>query len=337
MGFLAENGVKSMEMGSVEQVILSPKSQNVCDDLTLGVGQLLKKVEENPDFQLTAQVKREFSNNFFMNHSGIRKDVKEVSDFDIGSLNDDHRIKVRLYSPHETRLEALIMCIHGGGWMQGNLDTHDCLCREMSETLNAETIAVDYRLAPENIFPTPLNDVFSAYMWCRENYQGRDIIIAGDSAGGNLAAALCVKLHSEKRYAEKPSAQILFYPSLSNNFESKSFGKFANVAALSKIGTIMFTSQYAGVGFDAVGSLNNKLIYPLQEDDVTAFPKTVIVSADCDVLLEEQEEFAAKLRNGGISVEHIVADGTVHGFMTYGREFQEEITDVLFRVKRLIP
>jgi acetyl esterase len=319
--FYAVDDVVSMDA-------LSEASRLVVDDLTRVKMQLLENVGNDPS-AVTPQSKRECANAFFITHSGATASVALTIDSTVHSHHDDYRIPTRLYRPSSCKPRIVIMFVHGGGWMQGNLDTHDCLCRELANAFNMEVVSVDYRLAPEHIFPTPLNDVLSVYMQLQE-HADKDIILAGDSAGGNLCAALCIRLHETQK--KKPLAQVLFYPALSNNFDSESFQKFGELATLTRAGTLAFTCQYAGVGIDEITALGNKLIFPLMEDDVGAFPKTIVVSAEHDVLIDENREFVEKLRRGGVAATHIIVPGTVHGFMTYAREFGEIIPDVLMRI-----
>jgi acetyl esterase len=275
--------------GGKEKVMLSEKAESVCSDLAF----VRRKLLEETTSAITPQLKRATSNRFFTDHSGIKKDMEKIEDFRItGSTNE---MSMRLYSPYQSNKSGIIMYLHGGGWMQGNLETHDYLCREIAAGTGIEVIAAEYRLAPEHVFPVHLDDVFDIYLWCCEHYADREIIISGDSAGGNLCAALCIKLKEERR-GKKPAAQVLFYPSLSNNFDSDSFKRFGDISALTRDGTIAYLSQYIGTSPDEAAAVNNKFVYPLLEDNTDLFPKTILVSAQYDVLLDEQKAFAEKLR-----------------------------------------
>jgi acetyl esterase len=325
-GAIIEEKIQAME---TQQTMLSFKARQIADELAA----VRSNLAEHFGSALTPQNRREASNEFFMRQGGFSEEMRKVKDFYVAGQYDDHLIRVKLYSPHEVNDKKLLLYLHGGGWMQGNLETHDPLCRKIAKTLRTEVLAVDYRLAPEHAFPIPLEDVFSVYLWCCRNYGDRDIIIAGDSAGGNLCAALCIKLQEELRTTgcliKKPSLQILFYPSLSNDFGKDSFRRF-DVATLTKAGTAAYLAQYAGVAVEDVGSITDKLICPFLEDDPSVFPATAVISADYDVLLDEQTEFVQKLRSAGVKTEHIIADGTVHGFTIYGKVFSAE-TDAVLR------
>lgn len=310
------------------QKILSENARIINESLQKLQEKALKISAESPELLMSAEFRRKMANDFFLEHSGEKEDMKEVTDFLINSTVDDYEIPVRLYTPSMAKENKVIMFVHGGGWIQGNIETHDYLCRKIASIFNVKVLAVDYRLAPENAFPTPLNDVFSVYSWCCNEYKCKDLIISGDSAGGNLCASLCIKINGMNNI-KQPSEQLLFYPALSNAFQTSSFEIFKEMNALTKFGVMFFYSQYVGKSCLEEDILNNKLIYPILENNLKVFPKTTIISADCDVLLDEQFEFIKKLKDGKVETRHIIVEGTVHGFMTYGKEFDEAVTKTL--------
>lgn len=306
----------------------SKKSQIVIDDLSTVREELLKK--EN----LTPQMCREASNAFFMAHSGKKEEVRSVEDFRIPAL-DGFQIIIRKYIPIIKKSDFIVLYAHGGGWMQGNLETHDYLCRKITNSWEAEVLAVDYRLAPEYPFPIPLNDFFDSYKWCVETFPDKKIVIAGDSAGGNLCAALCVKIAKEK-YKKIPYAQVLIYPAISSNLESPSFEAYGDLATLTKLSTANYTSQYIGKPYNDPSAVSNPYIYPLGCKEVSVFPKTILIPAECDVLLDSQLELEKRLKETKIPIFQIHTKGTVHGFMMYGKEFEEEVSYVLEQAKSLL-
>lgn len=261
--------------------------------------------------------RRSIANKFFMEHSGESEEVNAVENFSI--LNGDFQIPVRLYQVNDGKKVCLF--IHGGGWVQGNLDTHDYLCRKIAKICEINVLAVDYRLAPEHEFPIPLNDVNCVYNWCCEKYD--EILLSGDSAGGNLCAAVCIQA-AKKR---KPDVMILFYPVLGSDFYTESYNKYADIPTLSRLSMKYFLSKYIGNQ-----SVDNKMITPILENDMNVFPKTFIVSAGCDVLLSEQSAFFEKMLYSNSACRQLVLDGAIHGFMTYGREFDKYNTEILKQV-----
>lgn len=302
---------------------LSKDSQKILDEFYMMQKSILPHLSKGSE-RRNIEIIRAASNEFFIKHQGPLEKIKSKRNFFISSLVDRHKIPVRLYTPFDS-LNELVIFIHGGGWIQGNLNTHEYLCIKMANILKRKILAIDYRLAPEHIFPCSLDDVFSVYVACL-NKKIENIMVAGDSAGGNLAAALIIKLQNEN--LKKPNAQILFYPALSNDLESPSFTMFQDVIALTKNSTLYFIMQYTGGKIYDDDIFNNELIFPALAD-VSVFPKTFIVSAGCDVLLDSQIYFSKNLREKNAIFQHIIVDGTVHGFMTYGKEFDERVSEVL--------
>ncbi len=147
--------------------------------------------------------------------------------------------------------------------------------------------------------------------------------MSGDSAGGNLCAAVCIQAAK----TQKLDAMILFYPALGSDFNSESYEKYADILTLSKPSVKYFLSKYIGNQ-----SADNKLISPILEDNMDVFPKTFIVSAGCDVLLSEQSAFFKKMQDSGNICQQLVLDGAIHGFMTYGREFDGYNTEILKQI-----
>ena len=266
------------------------------------------------------------ANKFFIDHSGEAEGVASIEEFCIYRIEDNFQIPVRHYKCNDEK--RIIVFAHGGGWTRGNLQTHDYLCRKIVNMLKINVLAVDYRLAPEHIFPTSLNDIASVYSWCCEKYD--KIYISGDSAGGNLCAALCIKISEEQ--LRKPEAMILFYPALGNDFNTKSYELFGDIIALSRASVINFLSQYSGEKYNSENFVNNKFIIPNLEENMNIFPRTFIVSAGCDVLLTEQINFVEKMRKAGQECEHVILDGAIHGFAMYGKEFDNYNTNILQQV-----
>jgi acetyl esterase len=311
---------------------LSEKSIAVAADLAYATQKMMAEVAQKK-IPFTPQINRKMANDFFIAHSGTGEKLERVENLAIPTA-DGCQISLRKYIPAHSSTNFVLMFVHGGGWIQGNLDSHDYLCGKIANLLRIDVVAVDYRLAPEFIFPTPLDDILDAYKWCVANFSDRNIIISGDSAGGNLCAALCIKIAEEKKL-QKPSSQLLFYPALSNDFESESFKVYEN-NVLTKSGTMFCFSSYAGKSCLDADVMANKFVYPLLQEDMNVFPKTILVPAECDILLDGQTTFYKKLKSAGIDAEIVKTAGTVHGFMTYGRDFEEEIIYVLETARRLV-
>jgi acetyl esterase len=266
-----------------------------------------------------------------------KQEVRRTAPLKFESIinGDDFLIPAMLYEPENADKNLLLYC-HGGGWTMGSIESHDCLCRKIANALSIRVLSIEYRLAPRHKFPTALNDVLSVYcgLFGNSHMDFEKVIIAGDSSGGNLCASLCIKL-MEIEFRKMPISQILFYPVLSNDFSSGSFQKFGSEANLTKSMMQWFIHAYIGKEFDSEDVKNNKLIYPLLEENMSVFPKTLVVSAEKDVLLDGQLLFASKLRQSNVEVEHLTIENAKHGFMTYGTEHWKFASIALDKIKNL--
>ncbi|MDR0407232.1 MAG: alpha/beta hydrolase [Holosporales bacterium] len=263
--------------------------------------------------------------------------VKRTVSIKFKSITKQDRffIPVMLYEPENTNRNILLY-FHGGGWVRGSIESHDCVCRKIANALNVKVLSVEYRLAPQYKFPIALHDVLSVYcgLLDKRNMDFDEIILSGDSAGGNLCAALCMKL-KEAQFSQYPMAQILFYPVLSNDFDSPSFTKFGHEPSLTKSMMLKFIDMYTKKDPADDVFVNNKFLYPVLEKDMSLFPKTLIVSAEKDVLLDGQFLFASKLNQAHVDVHHLVIEEAKHGFMTYGEKHWEYASIALDKIKKL--
>ncbi len=281
---------------------------------------------------------RNLSNKFFIDHAG-RAPSMNTKEFTIENKNDGYKIPVRLYKPNQDTTK-LIVFVHGGAWMWGNLDTHDALCRLMAEMLNTKVIAIDYRLAPEYLFPYALEDVQSVYEWCANESLSYEtlgditkIYLSGDSAGGSLCSAMNLKLKNEKFSKHLPDSLILFYSALSEKVDTQSYSIHGGHMALTTTGAIASTVRYTGKSIKDPEILGNEYIFPIK-GDAKNYPPTIMIAAGCDVLLDGQFELYHKLKQADIPVKLWIEPGAVHGFMTYGKEFDEEVMNALDLIKK---
>jgi len=224
-------------------------------------------------------------------------------------------IPIRIYTPESTSPLPLCVFAHGGGWVAGSLESHDKLCRLLANRLRMILVAVDYRLAPEHDFPDALEDVEAIWHWCRErsSVAGADrlrYVVAGDSSGGNLAAALSVRL---KRLGQPlPSMQILLYPALDAHCSSAAYKDFSSGYNLSASDMQWYWQRYA-----AGTALENPELSPLSASDFAGLPPTVIAVAECDVLRDDGVEYARRLSAAGVATDLIRCEGMVHGFLRW--------------------
>jgi len=225
-------------------------------------------------------------------------------------------VRLRLYRPADGVLPALIY-FHGGGWVVGDLDTHDVVCRQIAAQSASLVIAVDYRLAPEHRFPAAVDDAWSATTWIASQASalGIDaarIAVGGDSAGGGLAAA--VTLLARDAGAPHVAFQVLVYPVTDLRAESESYATYAEGCMLTRSAMEWYIGQYAP---DAA-SRRDWRGSPLLAESVRGVPPALIIAAECDPLVDEGRAYARRLEVAGVAVDYHCMSGMIHGFLTMG-------------------
>jgi len=227
-------------------------------------------------------------------------------------------LKARYYAPKQgsgkdSKRRPLLVFFHGGGFVLGDLDTHDPACRLLCRHADLHVLAVDYRLAPEHPFPAALEDASAAFAWARAHAEelGADparIAVGGDSAGGNLSAALAQLAVREGTPA--PVAQLLLYPTLDRTEERASLGLFAEGFFLSRADIDWFQKHYMG----ALTDCSDPRLSPLKCRELSGLPPALVITAGFDPLRDEGEAYAAALQEAGTPVTLRRFDGLVHGF-----------------------
>jgi acetyl esterase len=211
-----------------------------------------------------------------------------------------------------------VVFFHGGGWVLGDLDTHDALCRRLAKQANCAVVSVNYRRAPEHRFPAALDDCYDATSFVAKNsselgIDAKRLVVAGDSAGGNLAAGVAVRSRDE--HGPAILAQVLIYPSLDAGCDSPSYAAYASGYGLTKADMQWFWRQYLE---DEVG---NALAVPSKLEDLRGLPPTFILTAEYVVLRDEAETFARQIRAAGGKVRLRRIGGTIHGFVHFAGKF----------------
>jgi len=228
----------------------------------------------------------------------------------------DGPVKLRLYRP-AAALEAgapAVLYMHGGGFMKGDLDSSDTIAWGFAQQANAVVVSVDYRLTPEHPYPAAVNDCWASLTWLAANAErlGVDasrIGVAGDSAGGNLAAVMCLKA----RDAGGPNiaCAALVYPGTGLDQTYPSYREFADGQGLSLAGTRAYRDMYLPGNRDT----DDPYARPVMAKDLSGLPPTWVHSAACDPIRDDGRVFAAKLAEAGVNVAYREAKGMVHGFM----------------------
>jgi acetyl esterase len=230
-------------------------------------------------------------------------------------------IPVRVYRPAGvpagTALPVLVF-YHGGGWVIGDLETHDVQCRQITAEAGITVVAVDYRLAPEHKFPAAVDDAWAATRWvvARAGELGVDpgrLAVAGDSAGGNLAAV--VALMARDAGGPAIALQVLIYPVTDVGAESKSYSDFAEGYMLTRDGMRWFTNHYLKAPSDA----QDWRVSPLRAASLAGLPPALVITAGFDPLRDEGAAYARRLTEAGGQVDYINYGGMIHGFMPMGK------------------
>ena len=223
-------------------------------------------------------------------------------------------VPIRIYRPTAADNLPCIVFFHGGGWVIGDLETHDSACRMLAEETGQVVIAVDYRLAPEYPYPAPMQDSYEAFCWIHAhssdlNIDNQKLSVAGDSAGGNLAAVICLRARDESGPAI--SHQLLIYPVTDAAMDTVSYRDNGEGYMLSEATMVWFFDHYA-----AQDVRQDHLVSPLLAKDLSGLPPATIITAEFDPLRDEGEAYAKRLTEAGVSTELKRFDGQIHGFFT---------------------
>jgi acetyl esterase len=223
------------------------------------------------------------------------------------------QIPVRIYTPEGNAPFPVLVWFHGGGWVLGTLDASDHTCRELANTAGCVVVSVDYRLAPEHKFPASPDDCEAAYKWAVANAStfggdARRIAVGGDSAGGNLAAVVC--LRAKEKGGPQPVFQLLVYPVTDHDFERPSYRANAEGYLLTQVGMRWFWDQYV----NGPEEMSHPHAAPIHATDLSGLPPALIITAEFDPLLDEGEAYGELLRSAGVAVVVSRYDEMIHGF-----------------------
>ena len=256
--------------------------------------------------------------------------VQDTVARNISSINDQQtpgpggEIPIRIYRGSAACPQSAVVFLHGGGWVAGNIQTHDVLCRALTEITGQCVISVDYRLAPEHRFPAAAEDAYAVTQWVHEHavalrIDPKSIAIAGDSAGGNLAAV--VTLMARERQGHLPSRQVLIYPVIDAACVTPSFEQFAQGYLLTRSAMQWFWQQYAPQQIDR----DHPYASPCRATHFSGLPPALIITAECDVLRDEGERYSEKLLSAGVPTTLVRVEGMIHGFVHRVAVFDESM------------
>lgn len=256
-----------------------------------------------------------------------------VKKLDTKVYNGTYEVPVRLYFPSEEAMSGepvegekypVLLFFHGGGWVTESVENYDRVCSRMAQSTGHIVMSVEYRLAPEYRFPVPLEDCYAA---AKALYTGHLVLpvapdritIIGDSAGGNLAAAVCLKARDTGDFA--PKKQILIYPAVNNCYTKKSPYKSVQENGQDYLLTAVKMEDYLKLYESSTEDRQNPYFAPILAKDLSHMPETLILTAEFDPLRDEGEEYGKRLKEANNYVEiHRIPDA-LHGYFALGIRF----------------
>ena len=216
-------------------------------------------------------------------------------------------VPVRVYEPLDPRGSTLIF-LHGGGWVVGDVETHDPLCRRVTNGTGARVVSVDYRLAPEHPFPAGLDDAEEVLHWLWTEDPGRPLGVAGDSAGASLTAGVALRARDKQIPL---AAQLMLYPAIDPAMTSPSFAENGAGYFLTGRDMAWFYQQYLPGGPGRAPEAD------LAHADVVGVAPAIVATAEFDPLRDEGIAYAARLADAGVPTQHVPGPGLIHGFAAF--------------------
>jgi acetyl esterase len=243
-----------------------------------------------------------------------REDVGSVRDYRVPSVNGD--VLVRVFTPRAPGPWPALVYFHGGGWVTGDVDTHEGICRTLANAARCVVASVDYRCAPDFTFPTAAEDAYAATRWVATEGaalgidSGR-VAVCGDSAGGNLAAV--VALMARDRSGPPLTFQALVYPITDHDLDTPSYRENAEGYLLTRDGMRWYWDQYVPDAADRT----NPYVAPMRATSLAGLPPALVITAEYDPLRDEGEAYATRLAAAGVPVSHTRYPGMIHAFFRF--------------------
>jgi acetyl esterase len=260
-------------------------------------------------------------------HAGYPASVTAT---DAAAETPTHNIPIRIYRNAEPNGAAVVLYFHGGGFILGGLDSHDDVCAEICERTGYEVVSVDYRLVPEHTHPAAYDDCRAAFEWAAKTY-AQPILLCGDSAGGNLAAAVA---HTTRGHARAAIGQVLIYPGLGGKLGQGSYLTHFDAPLLSVRDMDYYRDMRAG-GRDIS---NDATFAPFNDTDYSGLPPTAVITAECDPLSDDGRDYRDRIQAAGGKAWWFDEPGLVHGYLrarhSVGRA-RESFTRIVDAVRAL--
>jgi len=258
--------------------------------------------------------------------------VADVADRDLGG------IRARVYRPDADGALPVVVYFHGGGWVVGSIESHDPLCRALAVGAPSVVVSVDYRLAPEHPFPAAVGDAWAATQWVAEHAAelGADperLVVAGDSAGGNLAAVVALRARDA---GLRLALQVLIYPVTDADLDSSGYARLGEGLNLTRAKMEWYWRRYLD-GADGV----HPDASPLRAAELAGVAPALVQTAEYDPLGDEGADYAHRLREAGVPVTLTQYDGQVHGFIRLrsycGEQADEAIAEIASAIQAARP
>ncbi|MGH2819647.1 MAG: alpha/beta hydrolase [Actinomycetota bacterium] len=241
----------------------------------------------------------------------ITEDVDEVRDLSIPGPHGE--IALRIFRVAAGRPLPVLVYFHGGGWVTGDLDSHDGVCRSLANRTACAVASVDYRLAPEQPFPAAAEDCVTATRWIHDHAHEHDldasrVAVGGDSAGGNLAAVVAL----DARFEGGPPLvfQVLVYPITDHDFSTLSYADNADGYSLTRASMRWYWDHY----LPDEGGRSDPRASPMKAPELSGLPPALVITAEYDPLRDEGEAYAQRLQDAGVAVTCSRYEGMIHGF-----------------------
>lgn len=275
----------------------------------------VQKIRSVPLNKLTPEEARD-SYRKLISMASTAESVARIENKTMSTIGSEH-LKVRIYVPEGNGPFPILLYFHGGGWVLGDLENADVPCRSITNLAKCVVVSVDYRLSPEYMFPNAVNDCYAAFKWTIEHahtFKGNKdrIAVGGDSAGGNLAAA--VTLIAREKSDPTIKFQLLVYPVTNlSTFETATYIENGEGYYLTKDNMIWYKNHYI-----KPEDTKNPLASPLLAENLTHLPPALIITAEYDPLRDDGNKYANRLKEHGVPTEYVCFEGMIHGFFFMG-------------------
>ncbi len=275
----------------------------------------------NPNVKKTYKVERQLQE--IPSKIVKRRYTHRYTTWDHAVLCGDHEVPVRVFVPSQYETDKALVFFHGGGWVTGNIDSYDTICANLASHVGCVVGSVDYRLAPEHKFPAGLEDCYAAtrevFLRYLNGIAPEDICLIGDSAGGNLAAA--VSLMAADRGEFLPSAQILIYPATYMDHTENSPYPSVVENGTDYLLTAQRVTDFMELYMSKPEDLENPYFAPLLSKNLAGQPRTLVISAEFCPLRDEGEAYGAALREAGCDVTIYRMKDALHGYFSLPPRF----------------